>query len=578
MNRLHRPGHATLAALVVVLAGLAAACVAPPPAPEPTPTTSAAPTTAPTTTPTTTPTSSSVPPTPLQLCEEDLQTFAQEANEGTYVSPAFTVEFSGITALDNPNSSTSPTQPGSPSSLSIGVQVYDEDGDPIAPSPTQPLFVNVYGGAGAITAPSQSGVTSTGTDPLTLEITSGSSFELDYDGSYLPAPPTVQGALQLDAVNGCTSTDSWSIGADTVPFTNPIVETGSAEATLPAVCDSGAPGTCPTETVQSTGIRVDAVFGYAEGWPTSATAPPAVSPAPGDVHPFTVDTGSIGAAAPIDQLGPNVIGPAGPASKFYDSSGYEYMGFLYLAPVSIRDEDDGLIATIPIRVLGVQTSGCVPGYSCTSAPDPGTFHYLGVGFDRNTPGPGDQLASPTDNALLQLQAPGGGHFAPGYIASGTGVQVGLTSSQLSGFATTALTTSSTVPGDWLTSPGHVSITPPAGSDTPTSTGVLVDTGITEMFVDAAPGTSGLLHLDGADTVGVMVGADTDTPQLQYSFLAGTGLVPAATGMNPSSVGLLHKQTSGVFVNTGRYVLFQQEYLFDARRGEVGFRSLSSPLR
>ncbi|UDY37869.1 hypothetical protein [Dermatobacter hominis] len=579
MNRIHRTATVVL---LIVMAAVAAACVPPPPPPDPAPTTAPTTTAAPTTTTTSTSTTTTsttttttAPPTPQELCEEGLQTFVEEADAGTYTSPAYTVSFTGVTAIDNPDSSSSPGHAGSPSTLTVGVTVHDEDGDPVAPSPSQPLVVNIYGGGtGAVsTVPAPLG---SSTDPVTIELTSGSSFRLDYDGSYVAAPLTIQGAMQLGDTNGCTGTASWSIGATTVPLLNTIVEDGSAEATLPAVCDEfdeADDGTCPTPTIETTGVRLRAVFGYAEGWPTSATAPPAVSPHSSDYHPFTVDTGSIGAAAPIDELGPNAIGPAGPAYKYYDSSGYQYIGFLYLAPVTIRHAG-GTVSTVPIRVLGVETSACVPDHSCNSAPDPEVFHYLGVGFDRNDPSPSDLLASPTDNALLQLQA-ASGHFAPGYIIDGTGVQVGLTPSQRTGFGTAPLSASG-VPGDWLTASGYASVdttqTTPAIAST-----ILVDTGITEMFFDAGTGT-GIPHLlPDSDWVNILLPTTGGVNELTYGFQAGTGHVPAATGMNPSRVDLIHVQPPGqVFVNTGRYVLFENRYLFDARKGVVGFSPQSTP--
>jgi hypothetical protein len=64
----------------------------------------------------------------------------------------------------------------------------------------------------------------------------------------------------------------------------------------------------------------------------------------------------------------------------------------------------------------------------------------------------------------------------------------------------------------------------------------------------------------------------------YAFQVGDGGVPTQQAQNPSRVSLIHLQSSGVFVNTGRFVLFGQRYLFDARQGRVGFQALSLPLR
>ncbi len=577
VNRLHRTGPALL---LVVLAAVAAACVPPTPAPAPTPTTAGPAPTVPTTT---APTTSTVP---ALTCDEYLQDFAADANAGTYTSPALTVSVQTLVSdgsgyldgLDNP---TGTSQPATASQqIQLGFTTYDGEGDVVVPSPSQPLVVNVYGGGTAVTTADSVGAS---TDPLTLVLTSGAPITLDYDGSFLPAPLTVQAAMQLDTSNICTDTASWSIGATTVPLLNAVTEDGSDAATLPAACDDVGTddGDCPEETIQTTGIRLRAAVGYAAGWPTDATGPSLAPPVAEDFDSYTVDTGSIGAAVPVEELGPNVVGPAGPAYKFYDSSGYEYTGFLYLAQVTIRDSSLQTVSSIPIRVLGVVSSGCVAGYSCTSAPDPEAFHYLGVGFDRNTPSPADQLASPTDNALLQLRPDDPTyHFAPGYIVDGSGVEVGLTAGQVSGFATADLTGSTDVPGDWLTAPGFVAVDASiddVSGEPSTPASVLVDTGITEMFVDSASRAAPFDHLTQDDYVSVSVGNSPGTTAFSpYFFQVGAGGVPSQEGMNPSHVSLIHLQTSGIFVNTGRYVLFENRYMFDARKGAVGFSALSTP--
>lgn len=569
---------------MVAVAALAAACVAPPQQESPPTTAGSAPTVPPTTA---SPTTSTVP---ALTCDEYLLDFAADANAGTYTSPALTVSVEAavtdgsgpLAGLSNPTGASQPTTPAQ--QIAVAFTTYDDADDVVVPSPSQPLVVNVYGGGTAVTTDDGRRVGAS-TDPLTLVLTSGDPVALDYDGSFLPAPLTVQAAMQLDESNICTDTPSWSIGATTVPLLNPVADDGSDAATLPAACDDpGEDGAdCAEETIQTTGVRLRAAVGYASGWPTDATGPAPATPASEDFDSYTVDTGSIGAAVPVEELGPNVVGPAGPAYKFYDSSGYEYMGFLYLAQVTIRDSSLGTVSSIPIRVLGVVSSGCVPGYSCTSAPDPEAFHYLGVGFDRNDPSPADQLASPTDNTLLQLTSSDpDAHFAPGYVVDGSGVEVGLTPGQVSGFATTDLTASSAVPGDWQTAPGYVaidaSIDDVSGEPT-TSASVLVDTGITEMFIDSHSRAAPFDHLDEGDYVSVSVGNTPGTASFSpYFFEVGAGDVPTQSGMNPSHVSLIHLQPSGVFVNTGRYVLFQQRYLFDARKGRVGFEALSPVLR
>jgi hypothetical protein len=56
-------------------------------------------------------------------------------------------------------------------------------------------------------------------------------------------------------------------------------------------------------------------------------------------------------------------------------------------------------------------------------------------------------------------------------------------------------------------------------------------------------------------------------------------------MAPSFIGLSVAPSSGssggtnrVFINTGRHILFDNDYLFDAQLGQVGFDPLTIPLR
>ncbi len=564
---------------VIGLSAVAAACVPPHPTPPPptTPATSTSTTTtstSSTTTSTSTTTTSSTTSTtaaPSGSCQDDLQAFLTAANAGTYTSPAFEVDLSGATPLDNPTTSGGS---GSASTQTITFAAHDEDGDVVAPTPSNPLVVDVYGGGSRITGSTPTAA-APGADPLTLVVTSGSTFSFDYDGGYLGAPLTVQAFLALGATNPCTGTPSYSLGATTVPLGNAPTDAGTASATLPATCDSGPAGSCAEDVVDTTGIRLAAAVGFAAGSPTGTSAPAGADPDDADYHDFTVDTGSLGVAVPGDELGPNAVGPAGPSYKYYDSSGFEYVGYLYLTPLTLRT-DSGTVTTIPIRVLAVFSSGCYPGSGCTTPPDPDAFHYLGVGFDRNTPSPSSPFASPTDNALLQLASDGpGADVAPGYILGGTGVTLGLSASDVAGFTTVPLTASSSVPGDWLTAPGFASVTPSGDTPQPQAGTVLVDTGITDMFVNGPEGT--FHELDPTAAVGVMIGTSPTSPALSYSFDAGVGRTPAATGMNPSSVGLM-STSPGVYVNTGRHVLFQYDVLFDARRGLFGVQALTTPLR
>ena len=431
------------------------------------------------------------------------------------------------TALPNPATTGGGGTPRAGNTVNF--TAYDAVGAPISPSAGQPLVVNIYGaGSTFSTGPAPTG---SGTQPITVLVQSGNSFTYDYDGGYLPGPVTIQAYIAAGSTNVCSNSGSYAIGATTVPLAVAPTQPATADANLPATCSSGAPGTCAGTVVDTTGIRLRTAVGYAQGSSSNGTPAPPVSHGDSVYRDFTVDTGSLGVALPASELGPNAIGPAGPSYKYYDSSGFEYVGYLYLTPLTLTtDSGSDVVTTLPVRVLAVYSSGCYPGSSCTVPPDPSAFHYLGIGFDRNDPSPSSPFASPTDNALLQLADVPGGTPAAGYILSGTGVQVGMSPSQTAGFATVPLTASGVVPGDWLTAPGFASVTHPGDTPQWEPATVLVDTGITEMFIDAA---SGLFHeLDPTDSVGVITGTSTTSPPLDYDFLVGTGRQPTPIGMNP----------------------------------------------
>jgi hypothetical protein len=295
-------------------------------------------------------------------------------------------------------------------------------------------------------------------------------------------------------------------------------------------------------------------------------------------HRFTVDTGSIGTAVSIADLGPDAIGPGGPAMKYYDSSGKEFIGYLYLAPVAINAGGTWL-TTAPIRVLGVVQASCNPK-KAGCKPQTTPFHYLGVGFDRGGTEAEGPFTSPADNALLQVQAPSGQSITPGYVLSGSTLQVGLTSTN--GFQTESLTSSSTVPGDFNTAEGCVAL-PPVTTTEVCGT-ILLDVGVPEMFLTVKPGAlvSGSLPLKSNQVIDISFGS---MPAIAtYSFSAGAvpgGKSPIAVGEAPSKVeaSYTHQSTAPpVFINTGRHVLFGYSYLFDAAHGLIGLQPLTSPLR
>jgi hypothetical protein len=104
----------------------------------------------------------------------------------------------------------------------------------------------------------------------------------------------------------------------------------------------------------------------------------------------------------------------------------------------------------------------------------------------------------------------------------------------------------------------------------------MDVGIDGMFLDLAEAKRPAGAVDSNDPSTLPTGLEVSiiagkaaNPALSYSFEympAGT-----ATGVGPTKVTWINKPK--IFVNTGRDVLFGDNYLFDARCGNVGFESL-----
>ena len=102
--------------------------------------------------------------------------------------------------------------------------------------------------------------------------------------------------------------------------------------------------------------------------------------------------------------------------------------------------------------------------------------------------------------------------------------------------------------------------------------VLVDTGVDEMLLwlspaDRPPGSANASKVPAGDAVTITAPAAPNAPALQYSFVTGDATDPAA----PSAV----EWRDGKGINTGRGILASADYLYDATRGMIGFRSPST---
>lgn len=455
----------------------------------------------------------------------------------TVSANANTIEFAPWPIeIDNPATEGATTEPAV---ISVALTAYDSQGNEIVPSEEAPFTVTVYGAPDGVLS------------PLSATLTSGGEIDFQYSGAYFPNPLLLTASIP-------DGTGGQAIGTTLLLQSNPIAcTTGTSTFDVPYTC-AGESG-CADDSIENS-LRVEAAVGHA-------------APSAEDFQGFAIDTGSLGVIVPVTSLGPDAVGPGGPGIKFYDSSGNTYAGHYYLAPVSLRLAGGATVVTHPIRVLAIDDAYCAPGYpKCDEDPPTPTLHYLGVGFDRNSTTAGDGFDSPADNAFLQLSdASGGVDVSPGYLLAGAGITLGVGTT--GGFDFAPLTRSTQAPGDWNAAPGCYGF-PDLPEPNQFCGSLLLDVGIPEMFLDltASERPSGAVDPEHPDRVpaGVAMTVLAGSPGMEamsYSYTVGGD--PPVGSPEPTSITWI--EAADIFVNTGRRVLFQFDYLYDARCGRVGFR-------
>ncbi|MEI6446796.1 MAG: hypothetical protein WCO96_02805 [Actinomycetes bacterium] len=528
--------------------------------------------------------SAATSPSTSTACTNYMNSFLSQAAAGTWSSPMQTVAMTVPASINNPAVSGTTT---SPQTVTVTFTAYDASGQPVTPSPSNPLQVAIYSQLGAISA---AGQPLTGADPYSFTVTSGNSFSFTYNGTYLNRPPTVTAWMTLASTNQCTGTANKAIGSTVLPLANVPTKMGSVSYLTPTVCKTGTGRTCAQANVQTNGLWLNAAVGF--GKPMPGVGGSTTRPTSSNFDQYQIDTGSIGAVAPVTDLGPNVVGPGAPSWKYYDSSGFEFAGFTYLAPVTLSMKGVKPFGN-PVRMLGVVTSACAPNKPCSGPPQFSNFHYMGVGIDRENNTSADPFASPGDNALLSIRSTNSNPISQGYLLSGGSIRVGLTAATGVTYTKQQLAPNPDNPGDWNAAAGCVAFpTPGSPPPTPLCGSLLMDVGIQQMYVSVAPGNLPAAVQGGlSSTQQVQITSPNSTdPALNYSFVAGprvnNHLTPNPVGRAPSYVSLFTSSTdtSGqaftgdVQINTGRYVLFGSNYMFNAQKGQIGFKNLANPLR
>jgi hypothetical protein len=276
----------------------------------------------------------------------------------------------------------------------------------------------------------------------------------------------------------------------------------------------------------------------------------------GAPHLFEIDTGSVGVLVPRQSLGPAYENfDRSLDMKFeYVSSGKVYWGQWVKAPVILGVPEtwdgDGDYPMAEVEVF--------------AADRPTDFEggILGVGFAIG----GLADGGPARNPLLHLTYQGE-KLRRGYMIRTQGLEAGLTSANTHGFAFIELQRNADG-GDWAQPTGTLGLPDDFRVDLP----VLMDTGVGEMLLwlsaaDRPPALASYSDFPAGVAVTITAPSSSDAPVLQYSFVTGDANDPAA----PSAV----EWRDGKGINTGRHILASADYLYDAARGMIGFRSATT---
>ncbi|MFK8251506.1 hypothetical protein [Ancylobacter terrae] len=275
-----------------------------------------------------------------------------------------------------------------------------------------------------------------------------------------------------------------------------------------------------------------------------------------------LDSGSTGivvAAAYIPNF--DQLTSIGEGRLTYTSSGRVMVGQWVVTPVSLVGREGASVTTEPMPVLAVTEVRCLDdARDCTPHDDPRGIAMVGVGFARE--GDMQSQSTPDKNPLLRVTG-GEGPRRRGYILTPEGVHVGLTPANTGGeFRYVKLKRQPDRP-DWQGVPACIVLN---GASPPACGSMLVDTGVSAMFMTVSPaqaaGAEGSLP-DGTQ-VSIRLG-DANASSELYGFEVGgeSPLAPDGTHLRVSA--------TRAFVNTSFHLLNGFDVLYDADGGYAGFR-------
>ncbi len=268
-----------------------------------------------------------------------------------------------------------------------------------------------------------------------------------------------------------------------------------------------------------------------------------------------MDTGSTGIVVSADLIPHFAALPGPPGVLAYSSSGRVMHGRWVHALATIGGANGASVTTTHLPVLAVTRAGCLPhARDCRPIAHPRGIAMIGIGFGREADH--QHRNTPDTNPFLAIP----GIRDRGYIVTRRAVRIGLDAAPRAGFAILRLTRSQRWP-DWNQAPACI-----RANRAPPACGVsLMDTGVVRMYL-SIPGP----RLDAGTRLRFLLGGKI--PVASYGFTLGNHASPMA----PEAV--VRVRNPRPFVNTTVRFLNGFDYLYDATRGEVGYRPHPLPSR
>ena len=245
----------------------------------------------------------------------------------------------------------------------------------------------------------------------------------------------------------------------------------------------------------------------------------------------------------------------------YTSSGRIMRGQWVITRLALVGQRGARVETEPMPVLAVTRVDCLKtARNCTPSSSPRHIAMVGIGFGRE--GDRQSQSTPDRNPLLRIAA-GDGQRRQGYVLTREGVHVGLSGANTRGDFRFVKLERRPDGRDWAGIPACISLN---GRTPPACGSMLMDTGVSAMFMTVSPEQAGEMNrtLPDGTTVSVSVGTAENSSEL-YQFTAGSGSPVAPEGFH------LHVSPTRAFVNTSYHLLNGFDMLYDADDGYAAFR-------